>query len=209
MKANIYVDGFNLYYGCLKGSKYKWLDIFALAQSFLPNDTINKIKYFTAKVSAQPHDLNQPVRQQIYLRALGTLPNLTIKYGRFQTNQKNMLLVNPINGIKYADVIRTDEKGSDVNLALHLLHDGHLQDYELAIIISNDADLVEAIRLVKQDLKLQVGVLNPQIKSPRPSGDLTRAASFIKSITVTHLASSQFPNHLTDSNGTFTKPSSW
>ena len=34
--ANVYVDGFNLYYGALKGSPYKWLDVDALFRTLLP-----------------------------------------------------------------------------------------------------------------------------------------------------------------------------
>ncbi|MBK9125340.1 MAG: NYN domain-containing protein [Chloroflexi bacterium] len=209
MKANVYIDGFNLYYGCLKGTPYKWLDVSMLAQALLPTDTIHHIKYFTAKVSARPNDPDQPMRQQTYLRALETLPNLEIVFGRFQTRDVYMPLVNPVGQQNRAYVTRTDEKGSDVNLALHMLHDGHRGDYELAVIVSNDADLVEAIRLVRRDLHLPVGVLNPQIKAPRPSVDLRREATFIKSITKQHLKASQFPLTLTDASGVITKPTSW
>jgi hypothetical protein len=69
-QVNVYIDGFNLYYGAVKGSPYKWLDLGALCYRMLPNDTIQSIEYFTAIVSARPYDLGMPVRQQIYLRAL-------------------------------------------------------------------------------------------------------------------------------------------
>ena len=51
--ANVYIDGFNLYYGALKGTPYKWLDLARLCQALLPSDTIQEIKYFTARVSAE------------------------------------------------------------------------------------------------------------------------------------------------------------
>jgi hypothetical protein len=53
----------------------------------LPRNTIAEIKYFTALVSARPNDPNQTVRQQVYLRALGTLPNVSIHYGHFLTRK--------------------------------------------------------------------------------------------------------------------------
>ncbi len=56
MVTNVYVDGFNLYYGCLKGSPYKWLDVKALRQVLLPRDTIGTIRYFTARIDARPQD---------------------------------------------------------------------------------------------------------------------------------------------------------
>jgi hypothetical protein len=49
-KVNVYIDGFNLYYGALKGTPYKWLDLSRLCQTLLPSDTIHEIKYFTARV---------------------------------------------------------------------------------------------------------------------------------------------------------------
>lgn len=209
MKANIYIDAFNLYYGCLKNSPYRWLDLAKLAQILLPNDQIHKIKYFTAKVSARPKDPNQPIRQQLYLRALGTLPNVQIIYGHFLQSTVRMQLVNPIGNMTSVEVYKTEEKGSDVNLATHLLHDGHLKNYELAVVISNDSDLVEPIRLVKTDLGLEVGIFNPQIRSKHPSYHLQNTATFFKQIRNTHLQASQFPSILTDTTGTFTKPPSW
>jgi uncharacterized LabA/DUF88 family protein len=208
VKVNVYIDGFNLYYGALKGTPYRWLDVQKLIQSMMPSDQIHKIKYFTALVTARPNDPDQPVRQQTYLRALSTIPNLSITYGRFQMRQVRMPLVNPTNG-REALVYRTDEKGSDVNLASHLLHDGHKKDYELAVVVSNDSDLAEPIRLVSKELGLPVGLLNPQIKSERQSVDLRKVATFIKTITKKHLQNSLFPDTLSDSNGTFFKPKHW
>jgi hypothetical protein len=59
-RTNVYVDGFNLFYGALKGSPYKWLNLEALCQRLLPKDSIRQIRYFTAKVSARPGDPRRP-----------------------------------------------------------------------------------------------------------------------------------------------------
>jgi hypothetical protein len=56
MRTNVYVDAFNLYYGCLKGTPYRWLDLAALCRRLLPNDEINRVRYFAALVSARPDD---------------------------------------------------------------------------------------------------------------------------------------------------------
>jgi hypothetical protein len=48
--ANVYIDGFNLFYRCLKGTPYKWLDVARLSEHLLPKGTIvNRIRYFTAR----------------------------------------------------------------------------------------------------------------------------------------------------------------
>ena len=46
--------------------------------------------------------------------------------------------------------------GSDVNLATRLLVDGFDGEYEQAVVVSNDADFVGAMRYVMDDLALRV-----------------------------------------------------
>jgi hypothetical protein len=147
MRANVYVDGFNLYYGALKdkGPGFKWLDLATLlTKHLIPANPINRIRYFTARVSGRPGDLDAPVRQDTYLRALATIPNLTVHLGHFQRTKVRMPLVDPPSGgQKTVKVYKTEEKGSDVNLATYLLLDAFQQDCDLAVVISNDSDLEE------------------------------------------------------------------
>ena len=70
MRTYVYVDAFNLYFGCVKGTSYRWLDLLKLSQLLLPGHKIERIKYFTARVTARPGDLSKPVRQETFLRAL-------------------------------------------------------------------------------------------------------------------------------------------
>lgn len=204
LKANIYVDGFNLYYGALKNTPYRWLDIAKLCRIMLPRDTISQIKYFTALVNPHPTDPDQLTRQHIYLRALQTIPNLEIIYGHFLTHEIMMPLAPPKSG--YVKVIKTEEKGSDVNLALHLLSDGYKNAYDVAVIVSNDSDLLLPVQFVKKELGKKIGILNPQ---KHPSKVLIANADFVKNIRRGVLSKSLFPTILTDSQGTFTKPAIW
>jgi uncharacterized LabA/DUF88 family protein len=204
VKANVYVDGFNLYYGAVKDTPYRWLDIAAMCRLLLPRDQINQIKYFTALVSPRPHDPDQPKRQQAYLRALRTIPNLSIFFGTFLTHEVMMPLASPAGG--YVKVTKTEEKGSDVNLATHLLLDAYNDDYEIAVIVSNDSDLLAPIQVVTGQFGKPVGLLNPQ---KHPSTALLPHVMFIKQIRSGLLAKSQFPPTLTDGRGRFSKPPSW
>jgi len=209
MKTNVYVDGFNLYYGCLKDTPYRWLDISALCRNVFPKNQINRIRYFTARVRATVNDPQKPQRQNMILRALQTIPNLSIHYGQFLSHPAQMRLAHPLpNGPKTVEVIKTREKGSDVNLATYLLVDAFDGDYEVAIIISNDSDLVEPIKVVRYKLGLKVGILNPQI-GKRTSWALRNVATFYRNIREGVLRDSQFPPILTDEKGTFRKPSQW
>ena len=205
--TNVYIDGFNLYYGALRGTPYRWLDLERLCEFLLPGNVIGEIKYFTARVKARPTDPDQPVRQQLYLRALGTLPKVSVHFGHFLTHKVWMpMVVAPGQPPQNVQVIKTEEKGSDVNLATHLLHDAHMGRYDIAVVLSNDSDLVGTIRIVREDLKKPVGALNPH---PHPSRTMQPHIDFYKPIRAGVLKASQFADTLTDHHGSFTKPATW
>jgi len=207
MRTIVYVDGFNLYYGAVKGTPYKWLDIPKMCSLLLPKNEITQIKYFTARVSGRPDDPGQPTRQQIFLRALRTNPAVSIIYGSFLTNESFMPLANsPVWKRRYAKVIKTEEKGSDVNIATHLLCDGFRHQFECAVLVTNDSDLREPVRVIRRELGLRVGVLNPH---PHPSRELIEHATFVKTIRSGVLAVSQFPDEMEDAQGRFSKPVEW
>jgi hypothetical protein len=43
LDTHVYIDGFNLYYGLLKGKPYKWLDLERFCDQLLPKNTVTKI----------------------------------------------------------------------------------------------------------------------------------------------------------------------
>ena len=204
MKTNIYIDGFNLYFGCIKDTPYKWLDVAKMCHLLLPKDHIQRIKYFTAKVKPRPNDPSQPIRQATFWRALRTIPNLEIVEGSFLSHEV-MMPRSPIGG-GYVKVVKTEEKGSDVNLATHLLLDGFRNEYELAVIISNDSDLLLPIQVVTEQFGKSVGLLNPQ---KDPSVKLIPHVMFVKNIRKNVLKNSLFPTMMRDKNGQFSKPADW
>jgi uncharacterized LabA/DUF88 family protein len=205
-KTIVYVDGFNLYYGCLKGSPYKWLDLGALCARLLPKDDIKQIRYFTARVTARPPDDQQPIRQQAYLRALKTIPNLSIHVGQFRTRPALMPLLKPTRRRKMVWVNKTEEKGSDVNLASYLLFDAFRKNCQVAVVISNDADLREPVAMAQREAGIAVGVVNPHPPEKR-SRDLQ--PTFFKQIRKSALSACQFPETLTDAQGAIVRPSIW
>ena len=205
MKTYLYVDGFNLYYGAVKGTPYKWLDLKALCRVMIPTNDVVCIKYFTARVVPRADDPDQPTRQMLYLRALGTI-GVQIVFGHFLSHVTRMPLAQPMNGQKFAEVVRTDEKGSDVNLATHLLMDAVDNKFDCAVLITGDSDLRTPINMVSSRFRKTVGVLNPQRRACQA---LQTTASFYKHIRESALQASQFPTVLSDKQGTFHKPPSW
>ena len=203
-----YVDGFNLYYCALKGHRCNWLNLSQLAKNLLPKCEIVRIKYFTARILPNPHDPNQHIRQQIYLRALATLPDVTVYFGSFLAVEKDMPEAIAWRKGVYQKVLvrKCEEKGSDVNIATHMLCDGFRNQYDLAALVTNDTDLEEPLRVIRQELGKDVALISP---AKHASKRLLQYASTIRHIRKGVLVASQFSDALTDAVGTFHKPASW
>ena len=207
MRTNVYVDGLNLYYRALRDTPYRWLDLGELARLLLPRHDLGQIRYFTAIVTSRPDDPTQAQRQQAYLRALQTLPNRTIHYGHFLAKTKRRPLARqPRTGSRTVEILDMEEKGSDVNLASYVLLDGFKDEYEMAVVISNDSDLQLPIKMARTSLGKQVGVFDP---SRRRSFELHGAASWYRPLRRGPLSASQFPDMLSDAHGPITKPAVW
>lgn len=207
MRTFVYVDAFNLYYGCLRKTPYRWLDLDAFCRILLPKNDIRRIKYFTARVGVRPGDPDQPLRQQLYLRAIATIAHVEVHFGHYLSHEVFMPLANPPKtGARFAKVLKTEEKGSDVNLATHLISDAYENAFDIGVLITNDSDLLGPVNLVKDRLEKKVGILNPQ---KHPAFVLRNAATFFKQIRPSALAKSQFPTVMTDAHGTFHKPPAW
>ena len=130
---------------------------------------------------------------------------------------------------RFAKVIKMEEKGSDVNIATYMLVDAFRRDCDQLVLITNDSDLAEPVRIVNKELALPVGILNPQtrdtavrrarlrgepLRPAAPSIQLKRMARFHRDITsegpLSHMALSQFAPELIDAAGrTFRKPAGW
>ncbi|MEX2181382.1 MAG: NYN domain-containing protein [Gemmatimonadaceae bacterium] len=135
-RTYIYVDGFNLYYGALRKTAHRWLNLEQLCRLMLPTNDVQRINYYTAKIGARIGDPGQPIRQQIYFRALATLPSVRVHLGHYLSHAVWMPLENPPTGAsRFARVIKTEEKGSDVNLATHLVSDAYEDAFDVAVLI--------------------------------------------------------------------------
>ena len=216
------MDGFNFYYRALKKRpSCKWVNPIKLCENIL-NDTHRYVglKYFSARVNDTPDDLSKSQRQDIYFRAIKTIPNSQIILGHFSRHKTWMDLVTPIERdvilptsretkkevLRRIQVFKYEEKGSDVNIATELLIDAYENKYDTAVLISNDSDLIAPISYIKRKMKKKIVILNPQEGS---SKQLTRFATFSKDISGENLKKSLFPKELRDDTGKFKKPNSW
>ena len=98
-----------------------------------------------------------------------------------------------------------EEKGSDVNLAAHLLNDAWKDVFEAAAVVSNDTDLIEPIRMVAVDMGKIVFVVCPGKWEAAPQ--LINVATHVRHIRRAMLQAAQFPDQIP---GTMIrKPKSW
>jgi uncharacterized LabA/DUF88 family protein len=213
-KAIVYVDGFNLYYGALKATPLRWLNPVALSSHLFPPFEIIACRYFTAKV-AEAKDLDgQAKRQANYWRALMTVSEIQIIEGHFRMRKTWAKSANPPPDM--VEIVRAEEKGSDVNLASHLLFDAFGASFDVALVVSGDSDLVTPIRMVTRNIGKPVGVINPQrLSGPsrrrcRGSTALKAVASYYRGgVTWAQLEKAQFPLKLRDDSGEFGPPPEW
>ncbi len=207
MRVSVYIDGFNLYYGSLKDKPGRWLNLYEFSKKLLPKEEYEPIvKYFSAPLTGRkgkPNDAYKRLRQQTYLRALATLPSVSVKLGFFLMHKVFMRMVGTQEIVK---VWKSEEKGTDVNIASAIIDDGHKDLYDVAIVISNDSDLVEPIRIVKEDLRKKVIIMNPFKKN---AFELEKIASEHRSIRTWMIEQSQLADTIEDENGLITKPPEW
>lgn len=209
MRTAVYVDGFNLFHRMLEGQDHvKWLDLFALARTGLRRENVvSQVRYFTARVSDTESDPEKSTRQDIYLRALAA-SGVLIHYGMFRERQRRARVVDPssVTTKNYVRIWSREEKGSDVNLAVHLVNDAWSDVFDCAVIISNDSDLIEALRLTREMGKI-VGLLSPVTN---PAADLRKHADFVRLIKLAHLRRSQFPGNVPIDDGSYLIcPAAW
>lgn len=144
-RAIVYIDGFNFYYGAVKGTSWKWLDFAELCRRLLKDDDIQAILYFTAKVTGTV----KQARQMALWQALATLPKLTIIPGHFK--RKSVECTHgSCNYIGDRHFPTFEEKHTDVNIAIRMLDDAYRDCCDRLILFSGDSDLVPVVRLIRK-----------------------------------------------------------
>jgi len=203
----VYVDGFNLFYGALKGTPYKWLDLDGLFRRLRPHDDIKLIRYFTALVEIGPHRL----RQYAYLEALASFPNIKVLLGKFKMKQVTCTFPDcTVIGDRVFSV--PEEKRTDVNIAVHMVDDAYRNECDQFVLVSGDSDLVPPIRLIRTAFpEKRVVVYVPANDCARGYAvELRTSAHKHATLPAQLLPFSQLPRSLPNgSGGTISKPLDW
>jgi uncharacterized LabA/DUF88 family protein len=225
LKTIIYVDGYNLFYGCLKHSPDKWLDLKALLFDRIlhtqnPGSELMSIKFFTADIKAKIASNGQAAQlaQQSYHRALAQLypDHVHIIKGYYSLERARLQVYQqPPDKTKRVDVWRLEEKQTDVNMALEAYRDAAKGRAEQLVFVSNDTDLSPALAALREDFggSVHIGVIIPVRSSSnhRPGNQqLTQHADWTrKRITDEELASCQLPDKIPTRKKPIIKPEYW
>jgi 6-hydroxy-3-succinoylpyridine 3-monooxygenase len=205
-RSIVYIDGFNFYYGALKDSPDKWLNLQKYFELLRQNDDLQKIWYFTAKVSG-----SKLAAQETYLDALGTLPLVEVVFGLYKLkNLKCRVDKCAYQGGRSYKV--PEEKGTDVNIALQMIDDAYQGACDRMILVSGDSDLVPAVKLVKKRCpEVQITVYIPATNPKRGAAtELRSATDKHKTLPLQLLSKAQFPQSLMGASGKIIhKPSHW
>lgn len=224
MKTIIYVDGYNLFYGCLKHSQDKWLDIVKLlfgriVKQQTPDAELVAIKFFTADIKAKVASHGDAAQQAqfAYHRALERLYPAQIKIikGYYSLEKARLLCFQrPPNKAERVDVWKLEEKQTDVNIALEAYRDVSKGLAEQVVFVSNDTDLSPALTALREDFPaIQIGVIAPVRLSTnhRPvNKQLSAQANWTRRhINDDELSECQLPEQIPTNKKPITKPEYW
>lgn len=169
--------------------RYLWLDVPKFAASLLKwNQRLVGVKYFTARVS-RPESKRR--RQNTFLEAQ-ELRGLDIYYGQFKKSPRHCRACHKV-------LQTTHEKMTDVNIAVEMMSDAFNDDFDTAILVSADSDLippVSAIRNMKTNKRIVIA-----FPPERFSEDLRIAATGSFPIGRSSFAKNQLPDEIRKPGG--------
>jgi uncharacterized LabA/DUF88 family protein len=198
-RVAVFVDGFNLYHGMHEafGRKYLWLDLQALSRSLLkPDQKLVAVHYFTARVRNDPQGA---ARQALYLGALKAT-GVRLVEGRFQEKPQECKRCG-------ATWRSYEEKESDVNLCVGLMEAARLRQFDVALIVSGDSDMVPAVKAVRHlntSLRL-IAAFPPK----RFSDDLRRSVHAHLRIGTAKIRQSQLNDVVSKDGRDYQRPGYW
>ena len=229
-KTAVYVDGYNLYYGRLRHTQSKWLDVVALFKNILkaqdPDASVELVHYFSAPALARfaTHGQASMEAQQAYHRALAILhgDEFALTLGTHSLERNGTLLPKVLPGRGYdraqrARVWHLEEKQTDVNLAMAMYRDVSKGKFEQIAICSNDSDAEPVLRAIREDFPdTQIGVITPVSppengRNPRNlSTSLSQWADWTRRhITDEELSAAQLPLKIPTNKRPIVKPAHW
>ncbi|MFJ4386429.1 NYN domain-containing protein [Pseudomonas sp. NPDC089408] len=229
MRTACFIDGYNVFYGLVAGTRYKWLNLPALLKHILrveqPDCEIITISLFTSGVKpslASRGNLSKEA-QDTYLRAL-IAQGVDVHYGRHQLEPRNApRFVNkdtPPSRLDQVAIWKLEEKETDVHIAISMYRLAARQArlpagerIQQLVLVSADTDLAPALTAVREDFpELRLGVILPHREGMKRTlpGSLKSNAHWMRQVvTEEELASNQFPDRVPTRKRPALKPAYW
>lgn len=197
-KVAVYVDGFNLYHGLANLSKphLKWLNLKSLAEKFIDHssESIEKVYYFSAVATFM--DKDTILRHRTYIEALETT-GIEFVEGNFK--DKWLEYKNKHLQIKWK---KHEEKETDVNISIYMVRDAIKESYDKFILITNDTDIVPAVKMARVENKfLQFKLLTPPTLETHDSLLTAIKPGTSSKLTEGHIQNSLLSEKITKVNG--------
>lgn len=186
MKTRVYIDGYNFYFGCLKGTPYKWLDPVSLVEALLvrsgaPESVLDElaVKFYTAEISERAASDSCSLNDQrayhlaLYNHRQGRLQTVKGNYSIDKTKFPKVELDErgKEKEPKFSERVKIwkmEEKQSDVNVALEAVYDAVTDlTLEHIVFVTNDTDIIPALRKIqshnalKQRSPIKIGLIIP------------------------------------------------
>lgn len=229
LRTACFVDGYNVFYGLVAGTSYKWLDLPALLKHILrveqPDCELKAISFFTSGVKpslASRGSLSKEA-QDTYLRAL-IARGVNVHYGRHQLEPRNApRFVNketPPSRLDQVAIWKLEEKETDVHIAISMYQLASRQArlpanerVQQLVLVSADTDMTPALRAIREDFPdLRLGVILPHregMKRTLPGSLRNNAHWMRKVVTEDEIASHQFPDRVPTQKKPAIKPAYW
>jgi len=229
LRTACFVDGYNLFYGLLAGTQYKWLDLQALLAHILrvedPSSTLEAVSFFTSgvKPSLASRGTASKEAQDSYLRAL-IARGVQVFYGRHQLESgKAPRFIDkhtPASRNDQVEIWKLEEKETDVHIAISMYRLAAqqaalppAQRIEQLVLVSADTDMTPALRAIREDFPdLRLGVILPHREGINRTvpGSLKQYAHWMRHVvTNVELSGHQFPPRVPTRKAPAVKPDYW
>ena len=200
-RAIAYIDGYNLYFGLRAARLHtsRWLDLRGVCTSLLkPGQRLELVRYFTTGVRNDP---GAAKRQATFIDALRATGGIEIDFGVFLSKTVTCRSCN-------TQWTGSEEKRTDVNIAVRLLNDAHDDRFDLAIVVSGDSDLVPIVESVRERFpRKRVIVASPP---KRWSTDLAQSAHAAFQVSRAVIRSNRLPDPVITPEGVELRaPAGW
>lgn len=227
----VYVDGYNFYYGRIRGTPYKWIDVVRLFERLVheqtPTSQMTLVRYFSAFCLARfsTHGNASTIAQDSFLRGHevrhGSRFQKTMgthTHDRSGTKMPRYVDGQAFNRADRVKVWKLEEKQTDVNIALAMYRDAASGRFSQLVVCSNDSDVEPVLRAIREDFPgIRLGVITP--RRPPEAGaavhrnmmsSLSANAHWARShIHDEELASCQLPDRIQTGKKPIDRPAHW